>query len=113
MNSVAIDYIPPDHNNDGHIIGIDVAVSTFLDAYLRYSRAETLYCRTHEHGAFDRFQNRMIEIGFCRRSIFFGISVSKFNDGKRLKRVFVFSTFFLDFSIEMQCWGLEVRFSTV
>ena len=63
MNSVAIDYIPIDHNNDGHIIGIDVAVRTFLDAYLRYSRAETLYCRTHEHGAFDRFQNRMIEIG--------------------------------------------------
>jgi len=63
MNSVAIDYIPTDHNNDGHIIGINVAVRTFLDAYLRYSRAETLYCRTHEHGAFDRFQNRMIEIG--------------------------------------------------
>ena len=56
MNSVAIDYIPTDHNNDGHIIGIDVAVRTFLDAYLRYSRVNNVNMRPKKYGLQRRYQ---------------------------------------------------------
>ena len=63
MNSVAIDYVPPNRDEGGNIIGIDVAVRTFLDAYFRYARAETFYCRTHEYEVFEQFRDRMTEIG--------------------------------------------------
>ena len=46
MNSVAIDYILPIRDEDGRTIGIDVAVRTLLDAYLRYSQTDSFYCRT-------------------------------------------------------------------
>ncbi|MEC8164417.1 MAG: hypothetical protein VX079_07630, partial [Pseudomonadota bacterium] len=63
MNSVAIDYIPPNRNEDGRTIGIDVAVRTLLDAYFRYSQTDSFYCRTSEREDYDRFRERMLEMG--------------------------------------------------
>ncbi|MEC8199812.1 MAG: glycosyltransferase family 4 protein [Pseudomonadota bacterium] len=63
MNSVAIDYIPPIRDEDGRTIGIDVAVRTLLDAYLRYSQTDSFYCRTSEREDYDRFRERMFEMG--------------------------------------------------
>ena len=37
MNALAIDYVPPNRNREGHIVGIDVAVRTLLDAFARYA----------------------------------------------------------------------------
>jgi len=63
MNSIAVDYIPPNRDKEGRIIGIDVAVRTLLDAYFRYSRTETFYCRTREREDFEQFRARMAEVG--------------------------------------------------
>ncbi len=63
ITSPAIQYIPPNRNADGRIVGIDVAVRTLLDAFCRYSRSETFYCRTDSPDIFEEFRARMREIG--------------------------------------------------
>jgi len=63
MTTLAIDYIPPNRNEEGRIVGIDVAVRTLLDAYVRHGSYETFYCRTRERDDFDAFRERLKEIG--------------------------------------------------
>ena len=37
MTALAIDYVPPNRNREGRIVGIDVAVRTLLDAFAHYA----------------------------------------------------------------------------
>ena len=63
MTTLAIDYIPPNRNEDGRIVGIDVAVRTLLDAYVRHGSYETFYCRTRDRDDFEAFRDRLKKIG--------------------------------------------------
>ena len=63
MTILAIDYIPPNRNEEGRIVGIDVAVRTLLDAYVRHGSYEAFYCRTRERDDFEAFRDRLKEIG--------------------------------------------------
>ena len=63
MTTLAIDYIPPNRNEDGQIVGIDVAVRTLLDAYVRHGRYENFYCRTRNRDDFEAFREQLKKIG--------------------------------------------------
>jgi glycosyltransferase involved in cell wall biosynthesis len=62
VTTLAIDYIPPNRNEDGQIVGIDVAVRTLLDAYVRYGRYENFYCRTRNRDDFEAFREHLKKI---------------------------------------------------
>lgn len=59
MTALAIDYVPPNRNQEGRIVGIDVAVRTLLDAFARYADANTFLCRTADVGAFEELRSHM------------------------------------------------------
>jgi starch synthase len=63
MTTLTIDYIPPNRNEHGRIVGIDVAVRTLLDAYVRHGSYERFYCRTRDRDDFEAFRERLKEIG--------------------------------------------------
>jgi glycosyltransferase involved in cell wall biosynthesis len=63
VTTLAIDYIPPNRNEDGQIVGIDVAVRTLLDAYVRHGRYEKFYCRTRNRDDFEAFREQLKKIG--------------------------------------------------
>ena len=63
MTLPAIQYVPPQRNEEGRVIGIDVAVRTLLDAYFRYGRAETFYCRTRNRDSYAEFCDQMRAAG--------------------------------------------------
>ena len=61
MNALAIDYVPPNRNREGHIVGIDVAVRTLLDAFARYADIDTFLCRTGDAAAFEELHKHMAQ----------------------------------------------------
>ena len=60
MTALAIDYVPPNRNR-GHIVGIDVAVRTLLDAFARYADVDTFLCRTGVAAAFEELHKHMAQ----------------------------------------------------
>ena len=42
MTSLAIEYVPPNRNEEGRIVGIDVAVRTLLEALAAIRRTKDL-----------------------------------------------------------------------
>lgn len=59
MTALAIDYVPPNVNREGQIVGIDVAVRTLLDAFAQYSTMERFHCRTARRLAYEELRENI------------------------------------------------------
>ena len=61
MTALAIDYVPPNRNREGRIVGIDVAVRTLLDAFACYADVNSFLCRTADAAAFQELHKHMAQ----------------------------------------------------
>ena len=61
MTALAIDYVPPNRNREGRIVGIDVAVRTLLDAFAHYADVDSFLCRTADAAAFEELHKHMAQ----------------------------------------------------
>ena len=61
--SPALFYLAPDSRTENQVIGIDVAVDTFLDAFFRHTRHERFHCVPANAAAAEAFRQRLAKAG--------------------------------------------------